>query len=262
MKNNMRAARQILLGLFIALASGGIVLGAFSLSFAEGRRASVAPASSTSTIVPSATWMPFTPSSGPTATVPTLTWTLTPPPTPVNCHPPPGWVVYLVQPGDTIELLALRYNISTKQISDGNCLLTPSIPPGSLIYLPALPTATPTATSISIPCTPPLGWVIYIVQHGDTLYHLSQAYGISVAELQRANCMGSNTLIRVGQALRVPPWAPHTPSPTPVLPVTDTPTDTPAWPSDTPVPSDTPTPLPSDTPTPIPTDTPTATDTP
>jgi LysM repeat protein len=260
MKDDMRAARQVLIGLFVALASLGLILGGFSLSIAEGWPASSAPASPG----PSATWVPFTPPAGPTGT-PAATSTL--PPTPVNCPPPVGWVPYLVQPGDSLDLLAWRYNVTAGEIAAANCLLTDTIMPGSLLYLPPSPTATP------IPCGPPRGWVIYYVQFGDTLYRISQSYDISVAELQLANCMGNATLIRVGQALYVPPWATRTPSPTPPGPVTDTPTpgetptpsESPAAPaSDTPTPTETPSPLPSDTPTPTPSDTPipTATNTP
>jgi LysM repeat protein len=249
----MRAARQVLLGLFIALASLGLIIGGFSLSLIEGGPAAPAPVSPG----PSATWMPFTPLAGPTGT-PAATSTL--PPTPVNCPPPLGWVPYLVQPGDTLDLLAWRYNVTAGEISAANCLLTDTLVPGSLLYLPPSPPATP------IPCGPPRGWVIHYVQFGDTLYRLSQAYGITVADLQQANCLGSSTLIRVGQALYVPPWATRTPSPTFPGPTTDSPTpsETPTpTPSATPVPSESPTsPAPSDTPTPSETPTPTPSGTP
>ena len=62
--------------------------------------------------------------------------------------------------------------------------------PGSGIYVPPPPTL-PARTRVS--CGAPSGWVIYYVQMGDTLYRLSVAYGITVADLQRANCMGGST---------------------------------------------------------------------
>jgi LysM repeat protein len=123
------------------------------------------------------------------------------------------------------------------------------------IYVPVVPTQTP------VPCGPPHTWIIHIVQPTENLYRLSLAYGITVGELQRANCMGNSTLLRTGQTLYVPPWAPI-PSPTipAVATLTGIPTNTPdsSLPSDTPIyiPSDTPVPVPSDTPVEIPTDTP------
>jgi LysM repeat protein len=256
----MRIARQIVTGLLIALASIGIILGVFSLSLAEGGLTGRAPASPT---VPSPTWIPSTPftitdTPAVIATEPSLTPTLTftPPPTPVNCPPPVGWIAYLAQPGDTLDLLAFRYKTTTTAIIQANCLLSTTILPGSILYLPPVPTATP------IPCGAPAKWVIYIVKPGDTLYNISQLYNITVPELQLANCLNT-TIIRVGQRLYVPPWPPKTFTPTttstatatgsPTATSTETPTtvstDTP---TNTPVPSDTPTTAPTETPTPVP----------
>jgi LysM repeat protein len=71
------------------------------------------------------------------------------------------------------------------------------------------PTPTAQAEATSVPCKAPGSWVPYVVQEGDTLYRLSQAYGITVAQLQKANCLGTSTLLKVGQTLVVPPWAPQ-----------------------------------------------------
>jgi len=127
---------------------------------------------------------------------------------------------------------------------------------------PARVVITPPPIHTLVPCGSPNTWVVYFVQPGDSLYHLSQVYGVTVAKLQQANCLGSSTSLHTGQLLYVPPWAPIAPSPIPptvVLP-TNTPTDTQVYipPSDTPIP---PTQPPVDTATqpPIPTDIPTDT---
>ena len=131
----------------------------------------------------------------------------------------------------------------------------PSQTPARIVISP-LPIHTP------IPCGSPKTWVIYIVQPGDSLYHLSQIDQVTVAELQQANCLGTSTILHTGQVLYVPPWAPIGPSPIPptVMPPANTPTDTQVTipPSDTPIP---PTQPPVDTATqpPIPTDVPTDT---
>jgi LysM repeat protein len=255
----MRTARQVVIGLLVALASIGIILGGLSLSLAEGGLTGRAPASP---VLPSPTWLPFTPftvtGTPPTAAateiLPTPTWTSTEPPTPVNCPPPTGWGAYVVQTGDTLDALAVRYKTTSAAIIQANCLLSATILPGSFLYLPLPPPATP------IPCGAPSGWVIYIVKPGDTLYNISQLYNITVAELQRANCLNT-TIIRVGQRLYIPPWAPHTATPTITLTATgaDSPTATAIsteTPTNTPVPSDTPTTAPTETPTPVPSDTP------
>lgn len=57
----------------------------------------------------------------------------------------------------------------------------------------------------------------HLVQRGDTLYRLSQRYGVSVAELQRFNGMASSTVIYVGQSLcvKLTGLPPSTPTPLP-----------------------------------------------
>jgi LysM repeat protein len=253
----MRNLRQVLWGIAVAIVSIGLVLGGFSLSLAEGNMVAL---TSTPEATITSTWQPFTPPPpSPTPLPPTETATFPPPPT--NCLPPAGWVPYLVQPGDTLEGLAQTYEVTESDLSQANCLLSTSLLPGAVVYVPPIPTRTP------VPCGAPHGWIIYIVRPGDTLYHLSQAYGITVGDLQRANCMGSTTVLHVGQKLTVPPWATRTPSPTSTGPATatDTPTPTPTTPAPVP-PTSTSTATPTDTATPYPTNTatesPTATPTP
>jgi len=265
----MKTLRQVFLGIIIALASLGLILGGFSLSLAEGNiTANLVPTHSLTptyspTLPPS---MPsvvsMTPSPTPTLTLTlSLTPTSTPslPPPPTNCPPPAGWIPNIVQPGDTLAIIATHYRINITELQQVNCLLTTGLLPGMVIYVPPLPTQTP------LPCGRPASWIVYIVKPGDTLYHLSQAYGVSVAELQRANCMGNSTLLHVGQVLYVPPWAMRTPSPTFPSLVTSvpTPTNTPEiiLPSDTPTeaitspPTESPPTAASETPVEVPTDT-------
>ena len=129
---------------------------------------------------------------------------------------------------------------------------TPTLPPAWTPTLP--PTRTPTLPPPPTKCAPPPGWFSYIVQQGDTLYHLGQVYGIPFTDIQRANCLTSSN-IHIGQRLYVPPWATRTPSPTSILPSDtpsvpwyDTPTETiiteTSTPTDTETASATPTPIP------------------
>jgi len=79
----------------------------------------------------------------------------------------------------------------------------------------------PTLTPSLKTCSQPVGWEVYTVRTGDTLSSIRLAAGVTVAELQEANCLGSSTFIWVGQQLFVPviiyqtitPW--YTPTPTP-----------------------------------------------
>ena len=79
---------------------------------------------------------------------------------------------------------------------------------------PAVVGVSPVPSQTQAACGAPRTWVEYIVQPGDSLYHLGQSYGVTVAELQRANCLGISTVLHSGQILRVPPGAPLIPSAT------------------------------------------------
>jgi LysM repeat protein len=142
-------------------------------------------------------------------------------------------------------------------------------------YLPTLaPTSTPMPTDTSVRetsteiatntespypstatatvCVPPPGWVTYIVQPNDTLSYLGQEFGVTVADLQKANCMGTSVTIYTGHSIYVPNVATRTPSinPTKAPTRTEAPTEIYATPTDTPLPVPTDTPLPTDTPQP------------
>jgi LysM repeat protein len=239
----MQNARQVFWGIVTALVSFALILGALFLSVSEGNLhipsstliTTVSSTSSTSGIQESTTPIVITPtplhitqsatseSTTPTTTItPSLTQTV-PVPTAISCTHPAGWLTYIVQPGDTLSGLAIRYKRTILEISQVNCLDVNGLQSGMIIFLPPLPTRTP------ILCGSHRGWLIYYVQKGDTLYRLSQTFGVTVAMLQRANCI-TGTLIRVGEPLFVPPGGALFPSPTfdPSLDVpipSDTPTD-------------------------------------
>ena len=261
----MKNLWQVLRGILIALVSIGLLFGGLSLSLAEGKvgiKSPATPSASMTRTVKKSSTLPFTPATvateqpttaatepvSPTPVPATATATLTQPPTRISCPPPSGWEAYVVKSGDTLARLSNLYKTSLTSLKQGNCLSSSELTPGTTIYVP------PLATQTRIPCGPPRGWVTAIVQPGDNLFRLSQAYGITVAELQKANCMGNSTLLQVGKAIYVPPWAPNTP--TPFYPGIDTatyvPQDTPGDLPPTEIPTDTdiPAPAPTDTPQP------------
>jgi LysM repeat protein len=269
----MKSLQQVLRGIVIALASFGLILGGFSLSLTEGNIASTLASEHTLVTTNSVTSQLITPSEN-SSTLPlispptpsltltssfTTTSTQTPTVLPTSCSHPVGWLPYVVQPGDTLEKIASLNQADPLELQQANCLQEATgLIPGKVLYVPPVPTPTqllvPSHTPVA--CSRPRNWIVYIVQPGDTLYRLSLAYGVSVGELQRANCMGSSILLQVGKPLYVPPWPAHTPLPTiPVIIPTGIPDDIPVTglPSDTPVEE---TPLPP-TATPFsPTDTP------
>lgn len=238
----MRSVRQVVMGLGIALVSIIITLGGLAITMAEGNITAPTQAlSPTNTAV--ITFITNTPlptaTATPTTLLPTASFAMSPSPTP--CIPPDGWSGYVVQGNDTLEGLAENYKVSPEALIQANCLVSAALQAGQILLVPALPTPAPTLLKTPIPCGRPRYWVAYTVMPGDTLYRLSKLYGITVEQLQQANCMGSKTLIRVGQVLYVPPWAAFTPTPTFFVWPTDT------WTEPTPAPEDTPMLIPTDT---------------
>lgn len=264
----MQNLRQLGVGVIIAIVSVMLVIGGIFLSLAESL-----PSPATPTQIP-----PTLPQSFPTPT-PTITAIESPSPSPTasqasvqpttevaslfpttissppaSCTPPSGWIRIVTSTGDTIYSLAQRYKTSADSLSAANCLTSADLSAGFVLYVPPVPTVT------VIPCGPPAGWVrAHVVQPGDNLYRIALSYGVTYPQLQRANCMGSSTIIYAGQRLWVPNIATRTPIPGVTL--------IPSFPTDTSIPTATDTSVPpTDTPTNLPTATftliPTATATP
>jgi LysM repeat protein len=106
-------------------------------------------------------------------------------------------------------------------------------------------TTFPLATDTT--CAPPPGWVVYIVKANDSLFYLGLQFGVTVTELQEANCMGTAVIIYTGQKLYVPNVPALTPSFIPTPTEAASPTDEFEIITDTPEPVSTDTPFPTDT---------------
>jgi LysM repeat protein len=252
----MQSARQIAGVLLIAIVFLAVVMGAVSLSIVEsGLQPATVTATSKATDIPTVT-LTFPPGQTASTLTSTLTPTLTVPTLSTTCIPPQGWVPTTLEPGETLESLALKYNTSVESIMQANCLVSADVPTGSIVYVPAQATqpVTPIPTR---KCGPPSGWIFYYVQPGDTLYSIATRYGTTVPQMMVANCLVSVNIVP-GQPLYVPNVATITPPPTVVGMPSLTPEITlePAFtPTDTQEPTATNTPEPTNTELPTPTET-------
>jgi len=93
----------------------------------------------------------------------------------------------------------------------------------------ATPTPSPTPTPTLTPTFSPSIGEIYVVKQGDTLRSIAQRYGVTVAQLARANNMGSTSMIYVGTKLIIPSPTTGTSTPTATPTPTPTATPTPNW---------------------------------
>ncbi len=97
---------------------------------------------------------------------------------------------------------------------------TPAAPPApSNTPVPPAATKAPVTTAGGT-CQPPASWIVYPTQLGDTLNSLATRTGVTVFDLQQANCLASYT-IQPGQNIYLP-MVPPTPTFTPVPQATGT----------------------------------------
>lgn len=118
---------------------------------------------------------------------------------------------HLVVEGDTVGSIAAAYGLDVASVLSANGLgPTSLIFPGEAIVLPLAdpsvvqpnPVGTPPADAAS-PAPPSTSADTHVVEAGDTLFALAEAYGVTVAELDAANALGGSTLIVPGQVLVV-----------------------------------------------------------
>jgi LysM repeat protein len=219
--NEPTQGRYALLIIFISfmLVIGSIITAFAETSFSPGDNQASSPTSVATDIVfftltntaaptayPTETPLPVSP----TDTIEPHTPTTESPSVLAQCDPPADWEVLFIEFGQTLEEIAADHQTTVEILIDGNCLSSTELLPGYIIFVPpANPTATPSSSQAA--CTPPIGWITYTVRSGDNLYQISKAFGITVPELQAANCMGSSTKIITGSKL----WVPNVPTITP-----------------------------------------------
>ena len=97
---------------------------------------------------------------------------------------------YRVQAGDDVGAIARRHDTSAWRIIRDNGLWDERLAPGATLRVERAPPRPAHAT--------------HRVRSGDTLGALARRYGTSVRAIQAANNMGRNTVISVGQRLRMP----------------------------------------------------------
>lgn len=113
--------------------------------------------------------------------------------------------VYVVQAGDTLLAIALRFGVTAADIAIANNLSNPNlifvgqrlvIPGSQLIAEPAI-----VAEGSQSPASPP---EVYVVQPGDSLSAIASRFNLSMTDLVLANSIQNPDFIAVGQRLVIP----------------------------------------------------------
>ena len=101
-------------------------------------------------------------------------------------------MTYKVVRGDTLYSIAKKYNVTVNELINANNLKTTSLQIGQTL---TIPTKTNTGGNIT-----------YIVKRGDTLYGISNQFGVSSIDIATLNNVNANN-IYVGQELIIPTTA-------------------------------------------------------
>ncbi|HYO89077.1 MAG TPA: LysM peptidoglycan-binding domain-containing protein [Candidatus Limnocylindrales bacterium] len=108
-------------------------------------------------------------------------------------------VTYVVQPGDNLFRIALRFNTTVQAIATANNIANPNlIFAGQTLIIPTGTTPPPTP-----PATPGQP-VIYVVQPGDFLARIARQFNTTVSAIVAANNIANPNLIFPGQQLIIP----------------------------------------------------------
>lgn len=125
---------------------------------------------------------------------------------PANPAPPTSGV-HVVQPGENLYRIALRYGLTTQTLAAANGIINVNqIYVGQQLVIPGQ--ASPA------PAPAPSGQT-YVVQRGDTLSAIAMRYGVSTWALAQINGIRNPSLIYVGQALTIPSGGAPAPAPPP-----------------------------------------------
>jgi murein DD-endopeptidase MepM/ murein hydrolase activator NlpD len=103
--------------------------------------------------------------------------------------------VYVVQPGDTLALIARRHHTDVQAVSQLNRLSNPN-----LIYV---------GQRLAIPVAEqddarPTGGQVHVVQAGETIAAIAARYGVALWSVAQVNGIANPNVIQVGQRLLIP----------------------------------------------------------
>ena len=107
---------------------------------------------------------------------------------------PNNMFMYTVKSGDTLYGIARKYNTTVEEIMNLNYFKNTNITPGDIIRIPEIYTK---EEEMYMP-----NYINYIVKRGDTLYSISNNYGVDVDLIIKDNGLTTNNL-EVGQLLRI-----------------------------------------------------------
>lgn len=126
-------------------------------------------------------------------------------------------ISYLIQPGDTLAVIARRHNVTVAQLKAFNNLRSDLVRAGDRLAIPEQessnstePTPAARTTTASTATTTPTaarssgGVHTHVVSPGESLTVIANRYQVSIGSIALANQIRDPSLIRPGQELKIP----------------------------------------------------------
>jgi LysM repeat protein len=142
-----------------------------------------------------------------------------------------GQQTHVVQPGENLYRIALRYGTTWPVLAQANGISNPDlIYVGQVLVIPGPGGVVATPVPTAVPQQPPSGETTYTVVAGDNLYRIAATFGTTIDAIVAANGIVNPNLIYVGQVLVIPAGAAAPPAPAPQQPPGPQPTQPPPGP--------------------------------
>jgi LysM repeat protein len=140
------------------------------------------------------------PSPTPTTAAITAVPTFTPEPVPTTEAPTTatGETTHVVQAGENMFRIALKYGTTVQEIAAANGIANPA-----MIYV-GQELKVPSSSGAATEPPPATGGTTYTVQPGDNLFRIALRYNMSYIYLAQYNNIANPASIYVGQVLRIP----------------------------------------------------------
>ena len=127
----------------------------------------------------------------------------------VSAAPAAAGTTHVVQPGENLYRIALRYGTTVRALAELNSLTNPNhVVVGQHLLIPGSPTAPVVAYQPAHAAT------THVVQHGETLSSIAARYSVSLWTLAQTNNIANPGWLLAGQVLTIPQPG-SLPSPTP-----------------------------------------------
>jgi membrane-bound lytic murein transglycosylase D len=122
-----------------------------------------------------------------------------------------NFLEHTLRPGESLGSLSRKYGVSVSALQDLNQISNPKrLRPGQEILIPVggdLDSDRPRRRQQKMASQPPtvaLNGNIHTVQEGDSLWSISKKYNVSLAEILKANGIGSRKTLKIGSTLSIP----------------------------------------------------------